>query len=381
MRASLKSLAKRSKEIAGKGVRRAIQALPPQQALKWSGLSLSRTQEPVPGETVFHEETYTNPPPLFLDGQAPTLPPLEYAAPAARVHRIVGGYVSSLSGVHTSSGHQIAELSGLTPHLISELRAGRYPCRVPDLQDLSGTTLTLSIGQQWNYFHWLLEVIGRLAVAEKSGAAWDRVYVEASRRFQTESLALLLPASAGIIDAARVPLAHCEQLLAVDCPDAFQQPTAWIVDYLRRRFFPWRETGNPLRLYVSRDRSSFRRTTNEAAVAGLLTARGFTIISPENLPLAEQVSLFSNAKVVVGTHGAGLTNIVFCRPGSAVLELMPPRYCHWMYYNLACRADLRYACVLGEGVPDADPWAHQKEDLSVDLRRLASALDSLGIPA
>lgn len=376
-----KNLLRRSREIVGRGVRRAIQALPPALALRWSGLSLRSLAEPVLGETVFPGESYKNPPPLLLAGAAPTIPPDGYAVPSAGIHRIRGGYVSSLSGVHLPSGHQVPELSGLTPHLLSELQAGRYPLRVPPMLELPGTTLTLSIGQQWNYFHWFLEAIGRLAIAEKSGESWDSIYVEAHRKFQIESLGFLVPSSVSVVDATRVPFARCERLLAPDCPDAFHQPAVWMVEYLRRRFLPMRCPGRPLRLYVSRDRASFRRTVNEAAVTELLSARGFTIISPEHLPLSEQISLFANAEAVVGTHGAGLTNMAFCRPGAAVLELMPPRYCHWMYYNLACRADLRYACAVGEGLPDANPWAHQKEDMIVNLRSLTAALDALGIAA
>ena len=43
------------------------------------------------------------------------------------------------------------------------------------------------------------------------------------------------------------------------------------------------------------------------------------------LPAAEQVWLFSKAHVLLGAHGAGLTNLVFMSRQSAVLELLPTR--------------------------------------------------------
>ncbi len=39
------------------------------------------------------------------------------------------------------------------------------------------------------------------------------------------------------------------------------------------------------------------------------------------LTLLKQVRLFTGVSVVVGLHGAGLSNIVFSRPGSAVIEM------------------------------------------------------------
>lgn len=37
--------------------------------------------------------------------------------------------------------------------------------------------------------------------------------------------------------------------------------------------------------------------------------------------LKETIHLFSEAKVVVGAHGGGLANIVFCKPGTVVVEI------------------------------------------------------------
>ena len=51
----------------------------------------------------------------------------------------------------------------------------------------------------------------------------------------------------------------------------------------------------------------------------------FRVIRLEDLPILEQVRAFSDPKVimVVGMHGAGLSNVLFTRPGAAVIELGP----------------------------------------------------------
>jgi FkbM family methyltransferase len=63
---------------------------------------------------------------------------------------------------------------------------------------------------------------------------------------------------------------------------------------------------------------------------------GFENIVPDELSVRQQLETFLGAEMVVGAHGAGLANIVVCRPGTKVLELMPahgqmPEY----YKNLA----------------------------------------------
>ena len=60
-----------------------------------------------------------------------------------------------------------------------------------------------------------------------------------------------------------------------------------------------------------------------------------------------QISVFHTATLVSGVHGAGLTNIVFMRPGAAVLELMPQAKVPSQPGStraLACEAQMSFAC-------------------------------------
>jgi capsular polysaccharide biosynthesis protein len=55
--------------------------------------------------------------------------------------------------------------------------------------------------------------------------------------------------------------------------------------------------------------------------------------------------------VVVGAHGAGLANLLFCTPGTKVLELFAPRCVNLCYWVISNHAGLNYHYLLGEG-----PW-------------------------
>ncbi|WP_108880325.1 glycosyltransferase 61 family protein [Anderseniella sp. Alg231-50] len=48
------------------------------------------------------------------------------------------------------------------------------------------------------------------------------------------------------------------------------------------------------------------------------------IFNLEDQDLAMQIAVFRDAKVVIAQHGAALTNIIWMRPGSLVIEIVPP---------------------------------------------------------
>ena len=42
--------------------------------------------------------------------------------------------------------------------------------------------------------------------------------------------------------------------------------------------------------------------------------------------------LFKNASVIIGAHGAAFSNIIFCKPNTTIIEIMPVNH-----YNKKCQ--------------------------------------------
>lgn len=76
------------------------------------------------------------------------------------------------------------------------------------------------------------------------------------------------------------------------------------------------------RIYVSR--AGRRRVINEASVIALLKKYDFTIIEDKPRSVAEQVAIYKNASFILGPHGASFTNIIWCEPGTHLVELFAP---------------------------------------------------------
>jgi hypothetical protein len=120
------------------------------------------------------------------------------------------------------------------------------------------------------------------------------------------------------------------------------------------------------RVYVSRQRARMRRILNEAELAAALSSHGFRSYVLEDMPLAEQAMLFRRASIVVGPHGAGLTNLLFGGARCRVLELFPGvPYPHYRW--LAGAMGYEYANVCGPS-----PAVHT--DFSVDVAAVCRRL-------
>ncbi|MBN8553781.1 MAG: glycosyltransferase family 61 protein [Caulobacterales bacterium] len=178
------------------------------------------------------------------------------------------------------------------------------------------------IGGVANYYHWLMEYLPRVGIARDAGLMDDdtRILVNAQPTgWQGETLDRL-----GISALHLVPLMGEQTLRAGHLVVPSLPSTQYAVQFLRRSFVP-EDAAEPHRLiYVARlDCDASRsRVANEIDVARAMARLGAEILIPGEASFAEQVRMFAEAKVVVGPHGAGLTNIAFCPPATHVLEIV-----------------------------------------------------------
>ncbi|MDL2267437.1 glycosyltransferase family 61 protein, partial [Desulfovibrio sp. OttesenSCG-928-G15] len=81
----------------------------------------------------------------------------------------------------------------------------------------------------------------------------------------------------------------------------------------------------PKHIYFSRgDIKGRRDVENEREIQAVLDAYGFTGLHCSSYSLQDQIRLARNAECIVFPHGAAGLNLVFARPGTVCVELMPP---------------------------------------------------------
>ncbi len=128
-------------------------------------------------------------------------------------------------------------------------------------------------------------------------------------------------------------------------------------------------------LYVSRADAAHRQTRNETAVRELVVARGFKVIEPGRMSFEAQVRAFAAARIVVGTHGAGLTNVIWAPPGALLLELVPEHLDDTGYRFLSALAGHQHHYLICRQFEHRNGTAFA--DIEVDVALLRTALDAL----
>lgn len=97
------------------------------------------------------------------------------------------------------------------------------------------------------------------------------------------------------------------------------------------------------RIYISRQRAQNRKVINEIDVIKMLKEFDFQILEFEEFTLDEQISIMHHTDILVSIHGAGLTNMIFCKPETNILELsLKNQGMDKCYFNLANCMDLNY---------------------------------------
>lgn len=236
------------------------------------------------------------------------------------------------------------------------------------------------------YYHWLLDTIPHLLGAGRLGHLADvKLLMSDAMPLKAWQRGLLEKAvhTFGISNLTWQPVNGS----IVGVRPGFSQTRMPMADRINvvRSIGPRSPSSKPWRfIYAKRNDGDVRHLMNEEAVIQALSKR-FEIIEPGKLDLESQMKIFSEARCVVGVHGSNLTNIAFCRPGTAVVEIMAglpqPHFEH-----LCEAAELNFrrvtaAPVSGQAYEEKSAeastptWAQAHGDLTVDPAHVIHAID------
>ena len=104
-------------------------------------------------------------------------------------------------------------------------------------------------------------------------------------------------------------------------------------------------------IYISRNETKIRNIKNEEILINKvlmpLYGKDLIIFNHEYLKkiqnkFSSQVSLFNKSRLVIGAHGAALTNILFCKEGTPVIEFLLKPNCNRCFEYIAKYRKLKY---------------------------------------
>ncbi|HUO53760.1 MAG TPA: glycosyltransferase family 61 protein [Rhodoblastus sp.] len=180
-----------------------------------------------------------------------------------------------------------------------------------------------------SYGNWLIEMLPRLAIAAQFCdlskfavvVSWQS---RAMEQIVRDSLGLFGISPEQILPVGESPVFF--QRLVFPLPVAGHllpksQRAVEVLESLPTRL-PAPATA-PKRIYVTSEPGG-RRLANEADILNLLKPLGFTLLDPAQMSFTEQVQAFSQAEMIAGVCGDGLTNAAFAPRGVRVFVLTPP---------------------------------------------------------
>lgn len=217
---------------------------------------------------------------------------------------------------------------------------------------LAGRTLNLcSANAVTNFFHYVVDSVSRMELVQRAGFTWsDFDQILLPRFFSPTSREV--DAAIGIPEEKVVRIGRreqyiCETLIQPSFPGPVASTPPWVLDFYRK-LFPPATSGRGRKLYFPRKGN--RHPKNGGEIEALMQARGFETIEPMATPDLRQ--RMSEATHIVAVHGACLANLIFCGPGTRVLEIMPTeisRYYNRAFYHTMCASgQMPYGAVIGQ---------------------------------
>lgn len=239
------------------------------------------------------------------------------------------------------------------------------------------------------YYHFLVEVLGRLALLEMHNIEYDFLYVPTKSLFMKELLHVWGIDPSKIIEADDSLMIEADELIVPSlvasaqtngCPRLAHYIPKHIVDYIRNKLLEkakqlstYNANNFGRKIFISRKDTSARRMINEDEVFELFQERGFERFELGNLSILEQILLFYNAEIVVGALGSGLANVIFCNKNCKVIDIFQARRDATIYY-LCQSLELDYQCVKTTEFIDANDGQY---DTTVPLEIIETLLKAM----
>ncbi len=231
---------------------------------------------------------------------------------------------------------------------------------LPRSKKLAGRVGLLSCPSGNNYFHFLFDSLPRLLMLQEFGCAHFAANME--RDYQKKYFDLLGVPKSKLIPVSGNSHYQPQTLLLPSLPlpglNTKGAVAPFACDFIRTLLnheeINKAKPSGLKRIWLSRKKG--RQIENKSQIDNIWKKHGLKEVFLEDLSVIEQIVLFRDASLVCGMHGAGLSNLVYCRPGTPVLEILPRDWAWPFYHSVSRQVNLNYRYLIGESV-------HREDDM------------------
>jgi len=208
-----------------------------------------------------------------------------------------------------------------------------------------------------NYFHWIFDVLPRILLFKKY---FRNIYKNFfflipnfNFKYQIETMKLLA-LEEKVISNNNNKFLNSKELWCMNAPNfkGSEHISKFIIFLLRKTFLFFlkkNKKNKPKNIWISRDDSNsnlknYRKIINENELLKFLKEKNFKFICLSNFSFLKQIEFFYNAKIIIGLHGAGFSNLIFCKKNTKVIEIKPKKAQN-IYKNISKKIGLKYKSI------------------------------------
>jgi hypothetical protein len=228
-------------------------------------------------------------------------------------------------------------------------------------------------GNLHNYYHWLVEGLLVLDILSRSLGPDPTVKIllpksmDIAAAFDHRGTLPAAGFSGREVVEVGANLIKVREAIWVESDIVERMPAPYLKDFQKRiaaRYAGLRSPRNR-RLLVARKLPA-RKIHNIEQLQAFLSRYDFETVYLEGMSVVDQMLLFQSAEFIIGTHGAGLANLLFCEPGTKVIELMPSVEVRPFFWMISDKLDLVH------GMLFCPPVAGNtfRADIHVDIDKL-----------
>ena len=255
------------------------------------------------------------------------------------------------------------------------------------LKNITGPLLCILTGGGGNnnYFHWMFDVLPRIGLIEKYfNLNKFKAFLIPSKnfKFQIESLKLL-GINDNLFSSKEYKHVYSENVFVTNHPwqhsksahSDIENIPRWISKWLRLKFLQYKSNKKFYdRIYIDRSDSKFngRKIVNEKKLKKFLLEKKFKILKLSSFSFIDQIAIFNSAKIIVGNHGAGFANLVFCKKNTKIVEFVDKNTAK-IFKKISKDLKLKYFSILGkrDGIIKKD----QNNNLEIDINKLSKIIN------
>jgi len=186
-----------------------------------------------------------------------------------------------------------------------------------------------------NYWHWLFDLLPKIEILyiNKMLNHFDYFYIPKIDNYIIDTLKIYGIKKKQLINSQKFKHIEADTISVLEniyiksggFQKQFENIPLNIVKKIRNRLIKCKSRKfNNKKIFIDRSDSKFNHYQffENDKIIKTLKKKNFTILKLSKLSIFDQISVFNSSKLILGLHGAGFANIIFCKKKTQIYEIL-----------------------------------------------------------